>query len=732
MTKNMWLLSGALIAAFTASTAYAQEGASDSDEIIVTAQKREQSIQNVPLAVTAFSGETLQELGVQSMTDVVAQVPNVSFQAPFGDSGAPVFNIRGVSTIDFGDSNEPSVSVYMDDIYVGTPAGQSLQLFDMRRVEVLRGPQGTLYGRNATGGLVHFISNTPTDDFYANIQAQLGSYDQRVLEAAISGPLAEGVRARVAGKLNQDDGWQQNVVNGGRFNVMDAYALRGMVEVDVGSSGQILAQVHHSEQSGTYTGYGFFGTADPISGAPCSPERILNSECVNSSGFRDPDPRPGRIISTESSLPNNAEVTGGGIRFSWDFGNAELTSITGYENIQRFVTEDAAAAVVTPFPLLVTYTTDNSQFSQELRLAGDTERFSWLAGAYYYADERFVTNALPTFDLFDFADLNTDTWAVFGQGTYALSDTLSVTAGARYTSEERTLERLAAATGGAPNTRQGIPFFETSGNISINRVTGRLGLEWAPNADVLAYGSVSTGFKSGGFNTILVASQAEVGPVDAEEIVAYELGFKSRFWDRRGTFNIAAFLYDYSSIQTVGSTASGGGVPAARFINAGDAEVLGAEAELSLQLNQNWRVDVGVGVLDTQIIADPSVTFNGAVLNGNRLLQAPSFNANGRLRYELPTSFGQFAAQADFSYQTKVFFGPDNQPTESQDAYGLLNLRLTWESLNSAYRIEAFGENILDEEYFLYGADIAGINESVVVVWGRPATYGLRLTREFN
>jgi len=219
------------------------------EEVIVTAQKVEQAVDDVPVAVTAISGEALRELGFQSSMDVAAQIPNVDVV----DTGFNLlFAIRGNTLQDFGDANESPVGFYIDDVYRGTLAGQVNQLFDIERVEVLRGPQGTLYGRNTTGGLVHYISKAPTSSLEGYAQLQLGSFDQRIVEAAVGGPLGDHVRARIAGKYNEDDGWQENAAEGGgKFAVTNVWAVRGQVEIDITDSFRALTSASYSTQNNT-------------------------------------------------------------------------------------------------------------------------------------------------------------------------------------------------------------------------------------------------------------------------------------------------------------------------------------------------------------------------------------------------------------------------------------------------------------------------------------------------
>jgi iron complex outermembrane receptor protein len=250
------------------------------EEIVVTAQKRTEKLQDVGISMSAFSSEDVKAFGFDDGLQVSEQVPNFNFDAAFGPSGPPQLSIRGISILDFSDSNESSVAMYFDEIYKGTVAGQNAQLFDIERIEVLRGPQGTLYGRNTPGGVVHFISKQPTEDFEAGASFQYGSFDQKIIEGFISGPLSDNFRARVAFKYNEDDGYQDNVFTGTDFAQTDIMAVRGIVEWDISDALTMTGKVYYSDSDSEYPGHGFFGTLDPVTGAPCSLARIEASECA--------------------------------------------------------------------------------------------------------------------------------------------------------------------------------------------------------------------------------------------------------------------------------------------------------------------------------------------------------------------------------------------------------------------------------------------------------------------
>ena len=296
--RSTWLLSLLFFMAYGtfSKNIYAQ---SILEEVVVTAQKREQSLQDVSLSVTAFSGEMIEDLGFQEATSIVAQSPNVLFRTT---GPLPTFTIRGVTLIDVGDGNEPPVGFYIDEVYRGTAAGQGNQLYDLERVEVLRGPQGTLFGRNTTGGLIHFITRKPTEEFEANFNFQYGSFDQRIVDGAISGAFSDKVRARVSFKYNEDDGWQDNVSNGADFAVTDTIAGRAQLEVDVTGDLTALFSVSASEQNNSHAGYAYAGLFDPTTFGTCTLNAVNSGQCINAFGVNDPDPDPEHIFSDETEL----------------------------------------------------------------------------------------------------------------------------------------------------------------------------------------------------------------------------------------------------------------------------------------------------------------------------------------------------------------------------------------------------------------------------------------------
>jgi iron complex outermembrane receptor protein len=411
----------------------------------------------------------------------------------------------------------------------------------------------------------------------------------------------------------------------------------------------------------------------------------------------------------------------------------ELISITGYETIDKALVEDCDAAAVSSLVCFGEWNGDTKgQITQEFRLSGATDSANWIAGAFYFADEKFATVVVPPFGGFgSYATTEATSWALFAQADFELTDTVTLVTGVRYTDEDRDLLDLAGVTGGVAGTKLGTPFFgPIADTISTEKITGKIGVQWKPALDVLGYASISTGFKSGIFNTVLLGAPEERGPVGEETVISYEIGAKTTWWDRRAKFNAAAFYYDYTDFQ-VSTVTLVGGVPVARFSNAGDVSIFGAELELTLIPSSNWEFRFGVGLLDTEIDAPLDLNIGGNLLNGNETPVSPAISLNGVVRYSREMSGGGTGTlQVDFNWKDDFFFGPDNDPFEHQDAFGLLNLRAFWTSPTGRYEASAFVENVLDEEYATF-AFITGSFPGAYKVWGRPSWAGVRVGVNF-
>ena len=512
------------------------------EEVIVTAQKRAQSMQDVGIAVTAFTSDQIRDLRLSQAIDLASQTPGLEIKNSIGSSN-PIITIRGVGLNDYHSNNNPSAAVHVDEVYLGSSAYLSFQMFDIERVEVLKGPQGTLYGRNSTAGTLNFITHKPSQEFDAHIDASYGNYNSSKIEAAIGGSLSSKVSARFAVLKEDSDGFQKNGGNAefvgysvwpgvipamtetppsDNVNNTDGSAWRGSLLFEPNQDLEILASIHGSrEDSGgpvyALQGFDFDG---------------FDSE---STGFEDTDGDIHTIY--EDALPFlNSKGLGGQLRVDYNFGAATLTSITAYESIERDL-RDGDGLPISFFSL--EWTEDLWQKTQEIRLTSNSEsNFQWITGFFYSEDEiDFVKTVIsPNLILSnwetDYVQTN-DSWAAFAHSEWQFNDEFKLTTGLRYTEDSRDYSGGTSDLDPWGVYNGGVPYVMLRDTLKVKEddLSGKVGLDWTPNNDWLFYGSISKGFKSGGFDGSTVRKPGDLKPFSAETLWSYELGFKSTVMD---------------------------------------------------------------------------------------------------------------------------------------------------------------------------------------------------------
>jgi iron complex outermembrane receptor protein len=712
-------------------------GAATLEEVIVTAQKREQNLQDVGVSVTAFSADHIEKFGFTNSTDVIAQTPNLSFGTPTGEGNNASLTMRGVGLSDFNDNNEGPVAVYVDEVYISALSGVTFQLFDLDRVEVLRGPQGTLYGRNTTGGLVHFVSAKPTEDFSGYLELTAAENSQFKVEGALSGALGDAMQARLSFAHNQHDGYVENRGPGSEDpNDTDNNALRLQLAFQPSENLDVLLNVHNSKndaEMGAWQHESTYSLDGGVTSLALPADLNFYDTCPGCDAFgyvdNDGDPWAG-AYDRDGVL--EIENTGGSLRFDWRMGEVTLTSITAYENFERLYEEDTD---VSPYKIIHnTYGADNDQFTQELRLTGGGDTFNWVTGFFYYdqeVDGLFEIDASGIDFLIGTANYTQETtsWSVFGQAEYQLAERWTLIGGLRYTDEERDLDYLSVERNGLlpPDANTMFDYDETIDNTNV---TGKLGLDWRPSDELLIYGSVSLGTKSAGFNTGLLDETGLFGstvradvPYDEEELTSFEIGFKSELFNGSSRFNAALFYYDYSDFQ------------AFAFVNLNqvifntDASITGAELEFVSHPIEGLEIMLGAAFLDAEAEDIPLNDGSGRVRDRDMTL-APEFSLNGLVRYEWPAFAGYLAVQTDFNYQDDVYFDIQNHPISQQDSFDVWNARVSYTSEERNWSVSAFVNNMFEEEYRTYSFDVTNLFGFNQVGYGRPRWAGV--TVNFN
>lgn len=729
------------------------------EEIVVTAQKREERLQEVPVSVTAFSGEAIEALGFRQSVDVTAQTPNFSVGYPNGDTGVPAPFIRGVGLNDFGVLNQGPIAAYMDETYISSNAAQIFQLLDVERVEVLRGPQGTLYGRNATGGAVNFVSRKPTQEWDGFVRAGAGSWGLTKFEAAGGGPLGDNTAFRAAVVKTDSDGWMKNRFTGNDQQGIDELAWRVLLETQPTESLNLLFNVRGGKTESDAVQYRHLGVWDS-GGNMCSNAAIRAGQCVDIFGYSEEAPYTTLTGIDVPAVPdydegnydfeakNDTEFWGVSLTVDWTVGEYVLTSITSFDDVDDFrpeETDDGPNDILTG-ELAV----EQETFSQEFRLSWGDDDWSWLVGAYYLHDEATDNTAfdiLRAFRPFTIGDdvncsappgnpdgfcpeqfvfktkSGTDqeitSYAIYADTSIQLTDVLKLSVGLRYTDEE--IEHDSYFFYDEPLSGFPVqPGFPAKAKNDFSNVTGRAVLDAKLNDKLLLYGGITTGFKAGGIQS----TSDGISPYDEEKLVSYEVGFKSTFANDRVRLNGAAFYYDYSDLQVFAFVIVDG-IGFSTISNAADAEIYGAEFELQWLPVDQLFFNLGMGLLSTEYedFVIPSGDFSG-----NDITMSPELTFNGLIQYDIPMGDrGTVTLQTDFNYQDEVFFDALNNPLLGEDDYWLWNARVSWTSADERWEVAAFGRNLGDEEYMVYAFDLSffGFNEEML---GTPRSYGLEVT----
>ncbi len=690
---------------FTSSATFAADSVL-MEEVIVTAQKREQNAQDVGIAITSLSGRQIEGLGYTSTSEIIAQTPSLRMLS-FSPS-LTVFNIRGVSQNDFADHYEPPVAVFNDEAYISTQGAVNTLMFDIERVEVLRGPQGTLFGRNATGGAIQYVSRKPSDDFNAMARLTIGEFKQRNIEGAIGGPLSDTVAARLSVSYVNNDGWINNRV-GPDINKNEDIAGRLQFLVKAGDSTDILIKLHGSKNDDTSGGYShsaLYADADGL-GVPVPSNVNYYGTCNGCDllGYRNTANDPWDQAHDRIGFLDR-EIYGITAKITSDFGFATFTSISDYLTMDKRFGSDSDAS---PNDLL-TFDTDQdlNQYSQELRLSGESERFRWVTGLYFlYIDTKNQASAgigtifNPKFVSTADYTLTTKSLALFGQAEYDLSDQFTIIGGVRLTSDKKKMSyRLTDNFGGLVDFNTSL--YPDLAKKTFENVSAKLQIDLRPVDDLLLFASINRGTKAGSFSAPIFQpfNIAEI-PHGQEVLTAYEIGTKTTWADGRVRFNASAFYYDYNDYQA--------------FFLAGlsqqianrDASIYGFEAELAASPVKRLELSVGVSHLDGKVF---DVTLPAGRVTDREMPMSPGFSLNWLARYSFAVPGGTLALQADGTYTSSYYFYVVNPPSAYEPSHTVTNARISFQTSDERWELAFAVKNLTNEKYRLYTNDISSLS----------------------
>jgi iron complex outermembrane receptor protein len=699
------------------------------DEIIVTAQKREQNLQDVALAVTAVTSDMMDARGIDSALDLQFSVPGLTIgNTAFGTAQV---TMRGVGVEDAFPGGSPGVPIHIDGVYLHASTYILRDFLDIDRVEVLRGPQGTLYGRNAVGGNINIVSKRPTEEFEGELGIDVGNYNKRLLHAVVSGPLSDNLRGRFVISDEERDGYIDNVSSIGSQDLenSDYTSIRGSLVYDVTDDVEIFLSAYNYDDTGNNT---------VLRVVTDYPEGEYFPGFVNYHELRGAGENI--TVSDVSKVRINQQMDqfdkakGATMQVSWTLDDALFTSISSFNEDKKQTQSDFDGSDV------VTWTEiDNIEYetkSQEFRLQSLDSELSWIVGLYYYEEDAELNFDLDFDNLtdpngpkddFDMVPWTVDTksWAAFGQVDYPLSENLDLILGLRYNSDEKEAKQIVFSPAfGLPE-----PTVAVDGDDSWTETTGKIGLSYSASDDMLLYGTISSGYKSGGFTTGQSLSY------DAETVLAYELGMKAQWLDNRLQTNALVFYYDYTDKQERIRDAQG----FVGLINAADASSYGAEAEVLFRVTEGLTIDFNASYLIAEY--DDFESVDGIFpdlglqdLSGNSLPRSPEWMIYAGIEYaKFVDNVGNISARVDYSWTDDQYANFFNRSgLDDLASYHRTNARLTWVSVDELWKTDLYVQNIEDDDVIsnkILGGGIFGSMTTAQFL--PPRTYGLKITRSF-
>ena len=745
----------------TPESGFAQAAESDGrtlEEVTVTARRIEENLQDVPVAVTALSGERLYLTFAQNLGDVSEYAPNVNIGIIPGFKSVAIA-IRGVSTGDSPSTFDPAVTVAVDGFFLGHFQSSLLDMFEVQQIEILRGPQGTLFGKNTIGGVINVTTRRPADEFGVQGKIRVANEGRLDVMGAIDIPIVDDkLAARIAIQSFNFDGYYTNSYDGSDAGGQDLLAGRAKLQwtpnenfdallsfewsEDESDTPMVLGTSTELDATGFYGSDFFYGAGYPGRGAGGSLDRPLGDPFV--SGLVPRELHENRGI--KDTQGHYEDILGVYLTLNWDVLGGTITSTTGSRDVDSDYYNDyvgEAAAVYSTIRSIYRET-----FSQELRYAASpTDRFNYVLGLYYQTNDLIYENYTslgsahplsgilwPATGLLLTGDGGQDstTWAVFGEGHYSLTERLRLTFGARYSDEEKDFNLRPI---GLAESERATP------SDSWSDTTWRLGLDYRINDNMLTYFTYSTGFKSGGYNEQATLAATAVLSFDPEEADSFEVGLKSDFLDGAMRLNLAAFYVEYTDLQldSVIPVASSPIGQETVITNAGETTTYGLEAELLWQATERFTIDATLGYLDAEydtFACDLDRDLTTGDMNGYEdcsvldVKRTPDLQASLGATYDIPLGQrGGLMLNGRANYTDAFFNDIFNSVGSEHEDVTLLNASITYYNPDETVRVALYGRNITDEEYQTAGLGVA--NLWTFSIYGKPATYGMEVFLDF-
>ncbi|MEX6725496.1 TonB-dependent receptor [Parapedomonas caeni] len=755
------------LAAVSPATAWANAAADETavslEEITVTARKREENLQASPVSIAAFSAANLEARQVNNIADIGKFTPNMSFEngANIGGSSASVtMFIRGIGQTDFNLTIDPGVGLYVDGVYVSRSVGALLDTADVESVQVLRGPQGTLFGKNTIGGAVVITSKRPSDELEFSVEATTGRYDRFDAKTTINVPITDRFKIRASGSVQTRDGYVERLTDGemmgnqkslsGRlvaeFNATDNFTVTLAVDGNKRREQAAPPILLDTNEFGQFAGFNNFALNS------CTPGST-SSVCYNDHWITGDKYKTWAGDDNES----NMDLWGVSMTLDWDLDLLAVKSITAYRKLDSDFVLDIDASPLTISSSANEYS--QKQFSQEFQFSGRAldDKLKWLLGLYYLKEKGTDRNYL-SFSIADFLSggkVDNDSYAAFSQVSYDLTDKLSVTLGARYTYEKKRflpnqyiindftggdllmLSRCYIATTPTlppnplcaadptlnPDGNRILPYVQVS--TTAKEFTPAITVDYKVTDEVLAYASYSKGFKSGGFTQRVFPPESETPSFTPEFVNSYEVGLKTEWFDRRLRLNGAAFYTDYSDLQIV---VNEGIAPKVR--NAGKARIKGFELEYEVAVAEGIRWSGGAGYTDAYYLEVPAIA--SPVTVASKLPNAPKWTATSGLSADVwTTEAGTLSLRGDWSYKGGHYKDAVNSAALYQKGVSLFNASATFTAADEHWSATFGATNLTNKKYLLSGYQDLAAASAVEGTFSRPREWYLKLKYQY-
>lgn len=697
------------------------------EEVVITAQRRAESLQEVPISVTVFDAEELREANIRILSDIATRTPG--FAMGVFNFGQPQLYIRGIGSNADGAGSDSSVVVFMDEVYIGRATAANVELYDLDRFEVLRGPQGTLFGKNVIGGALNLVTTRPTDELSAKFELAAGNLGLLEAKGLVSGPLSDKVSGKFSFTTRERDGYVTSVdptIYGEEYGGFKTGGIRGGLLIAASDTVEINFSADYSWDRYDAAGHRVVGLTEGML-IPTFQNRY------NAAEYADP-------YNTFSDMPDGYQdrnVWGLMGRVDWTTGGGTFTSITAYRGADYEFSEDHIGSGFATFPILVgqAYIDETvDQFTQEFRFnrLDFDDKLNWTIGAYYL-DEKIDRQEDSLIGLGRPRPLPLDTslqynktksWSIFADATWSFTENWDLTLGGRYTDEKKNIRQIGidGAAGGV------VENYDVTASQSWNNFTPRAILGWHINDDMFTYASYSEGFKSGGFEGLAATGIGAATPFNPETASAYEVGFKSEWFDQHVRVNVALFKTDYQDLQVLERITTPEdplGIVVTK--NAGKAKIKGAELEFASQWG-GFSFNGNYAYIDTE-----TSEFGGPddPRNGKALRNSPPSSLYLVAAYNWVLSGGSnLNVRYDYRFQGKVYSDPLNVEGAAIPSYSLMDARIAWSPASGNWELAGWVQNIADEVYLLHAWPAQPFG--FVTTVAPPRTWGVTFSMKFG